>query len=104
MPNDQVKTKKEHPLTRRDFLRVTTLSAAGFVIGCAIDPVTGKQTLMLVSEDQEIEIDRRNSPHQFSADNGVVQDQALNDYVSQVGRKMAAPRPIARRCRIRSAS
>ncbi len=90
MPNDQVKTKKEHPLTRRDFLRVTILSAAGFVIGCAIDPVTGKQTLMLVSEDQEIEIDRRNSPHQFSADNGVVQDQALNDYVSQVGRKMAA--------------
>jgi predicted Zn-dependent protease len=67
---------------------MTSLLGAGFVVGCAIDPVTGKQTLMLVSEDQEIAIDRRNSPHQFSADNGVVQDQVLNDYVSDVGKKM----------------
>jgi predicted Zn-dependent protease len=81
---------KGDPLSRRDFLRMTTLLGAGFVLGCAIDPVTGKQTLMLVSEDQEIEIDKRNSPHQFSADNGVVQDKALNDYVSQVGREMTA--------------
>ncbi|MHC4388697.1 MAG: M48 family metalloprotease [Planctomycetota bacterium] len=90
MPGNDVKTKKDYPLTRRDFLRITSLLGAGFVAGCAIDPVTGKQTLMLVSEDQEIAIDRRNSPHQFSADNGVVQDQALNDYVSQVGQKMTA--------------
>jgi predicted Zn-dependent protease len=90
MPSNHIEAKKDHPVTRRDFLRIASLSAAGFVVGCAIDPVTGKQTLMLVSEDQEIQIDRRNSPHQFSADNGVVQDKALNDYVSQVGGKMVA--------------
>jgi predicted Zn-dependent protease len=82
--------KQGVPLTRRDFLRVTSLLGAGFAVGCAIDPVTGKQTLMLVSEEQEITIDKQNSPHQFSADDGVVQDKALNDYVNQVGQQMAA--------------
>jgi predicted Zn-dependent protease len=76
-------------MTRRDFLWLTTLSTAGVLVGCAADPVTGKQTLVLMSESQEISLDKQHSPHQFSADYGAVQDQALNDYVSEVGRRMA---------------
>lgn len=76
-------------MTRRDFLWLATVSTAGVMAGCATDPVTGKQTLVLMSEKQEIELDKKHSPHQFSADYGASQDQALNDYVSQVGQGMA---------------
>lgn len=77
-------------LTRRDFLRLSSLAAAGYVFGCATDPVTGKKQFMLVSEDTEIQIDKQYSPLQFSSDFGSVQDSQLNRYVSQVGKKMAA--------------
>ena len=83
-------SNKKHVITRRDFLRILSLSTAGFVAGCAINPVTGKQQLMLISEDQEIQIDKKNSPHQFSLDYGVVQDRDLNSYIGQVGKKMAS--------------
>jgi len=45
---------------------------------------------MLVSEDQEIEIDRQNSPYQFSTDYGSIQDQPLNNYINQTGKKISA--------------
>jgi predicted Zn-dependent protease len=76
-------------LTRRQFLWLSSMSAAGYVFGCATDPVTGKKQFMLVSEDTEIQIDKQYSPLQFSSDFGAVQDSQLNHYVSQVGNKMA---------------
>ena len=82
--------KKKHGLTRRDFLWLSSMTAAGYVFGCATDPVTGKKQFMLVSEDTEIQIDKQYSPLQFSTDYGEVQDSQLNRYVSQVGSKMAA--------------
>jgi predicted Zn-dependent protease len=83
-------TGEKHPMTRRDFLWLMSVSAAGFMAGCATSPVTGRRQLMLVSEEQEIQIDKQNSPHQFSADYGVVQDKALNRYVDQTGEAVAA--------------
>ena len=65
-------------MSRRDFLWLTSLSAAGVFTGCATNPVTGKSQLMLVSEQSEIDMDRQHSPHQFSADYGATQDEALN--------------------------
>jgi predicted Zn-dependent protease len=82
--------RRKYGITRRDFLWITSLSAVGFVIGCATSPVTGRRQFILVSEDQEIKIDKQNSPHQFSADYGMIQDRMLNDYVSQIGKRMAA--------------
>jgi predicted Zn-dependent protease len=77
-------------MTRRDFLWIMSMSAAGFVVGCATDPVTGRQQLMLVSEAQEIQIDKQYAPIQFSSDYGTVQDRQLNAYIAQTGEKMAA--------------
>ena len=74
--------------SRRDFLRLTGGSLAGFLAGCAIDPVTGERQLMLLSEQEEIAIDRKNAPHQFSMDYGSAQDASLNNYVSDVGTKL----------------
>ncbi len=77
-------------LSRRHFLWLTSLSAAGWVAGCARSPVTGKPQLMLVSEEEEIQVDKQYSPLQFSSDYGRVQDKALNDYVSDVGKSIAS--------------
>ena len=71
MHEDCVATGKKYGMTRRDFLWITSMSAAGFVTGCATSAVTGRPQLMLVSEDQEITLDKQNSPHQFSADYGM---------------------------------
>ncbi|MGM0427986.1 MAG: M48 family metalloprotease [Thermodesulfobacteriota bacterium] len=74
--------------SRREFLKVSALASAGLLAGCAVNPVTGQKQLMLVSEDWEIQVDRQNSPHQFSADYGTLQDEALNRYIQQVGAAM----------------
>lgn len=76
-------------ISRREFLWLTALSSAGFVTGCAVNPVTGKSQLMFVSEDQEISIDKKNSPHQFSSDYGPVQDPELNKYIDDTGKMIA---------------
>jgi predicted Zn-dependent protease len=90
MPNNPLTHIKKCGLTRREFMWLSSMAAAGYVFGCATDPVTGKSQLMLVSEDTEIQIDRQYSPLQFSSDFGEVQDSKLNRYVSQVGNKMTA--------------
>lgn len=90
MQHEFLVARKPYAMTRRDFLWLTSMSAAGLLVGCAIDPVTGKRQLMLVSEEQEIHIDQQYSPMQFSADYGAVQDTRLNEYVDQTGKEMAA--------------
>jgi len=82
-------TKKQTKIDRRQFLKYSALSATSFVIGCATNPVTGKMQLMLVSKEQEIQIDRQHSPHQFSADYGFIQDKGIARYVDQVGQDIA---------------
>lgn len=80
----------DHGMTRRHFLRLTALSGAGLALGCATSPVTGKPQLMLVSEDDELQIDKQHSPHQFSADYGPLQDSALNAYINRTGKRIAS--------------
>lgn len=80
-------------LSRRQFLKygaVLSASIAGpiFYAGCAVDPVTGKKQIMMVSPDQEIGIDKQQSPFQFSTDYGITQDDKLNRYVSDVGKRL----------------
>ena len=77
-------------MTRRHFLWLMALTSGGVVTGCATNPVTGKSQLMLISEDQEIAVDKENSPHQFSTDYGALQDKALNNYIDRTGKNIAA--------------
>ncbi|MBT3377690.1 MAG: M48 family metalloprotease [Lentisphaerae bacterium] len=83
-------SQRRGPFSRRDFLRASSLSAGALLTGCAIDPVTGRGKLSLMSQSQEIGVDRQHSPQQFSADYGAVQDGGLNRYVAGVGRKLGA--------------
>ena len=77
-------------MTRRDFLWLAGMTAQGIALpsllaGCATDPVTGRSSMVGLSEQDEVAIDRRASPQQFSADYGPVRDAGLNGYVSGVG-------------------
>ncbi|MGD9300621.1 MAG: M48 family metalloprotease [Desulfobacterales bacterium] len=89
MNTSALSTLKNNLMTRRRFLWLSSMAAAGFAAGCATNPVTGKSQLMLVSEDQEIQIDQQYSPYQFSADYGTTQDTALNRYIDRTGKKIA---------------
>ncbi len=82
-------------LNRRQLLQYTglglsTLAAQQLVAGCAVNPVTGENQFMMVSEQQEIDIDKQQSPYQFSNDYGLSQDSRLNAYVNRVGQEVAA--------------
>ncbi|MCP3874335.1 MAG: M48 family metalloprotease [Desulfobacteraceae bacterium] len=78
-------------ISRRQFLKYTAAMSASvtgvtFFSGCAVDPVTGKKQLMMVSQEQEIGIDKQQRPFQFSSDYGIIKDSKINTYVSNVGK------------------
>jgi predicted Zn-dependent protease len=77
-------------MNRRDFMRLSALATAGLITGCATNPVTGESQLMLMSEQQEIQIDRQNAPFQLSADYGITQDRQLEAYIGQTGQRLAS--------------
>lgn len=83
----------EGALSRRDFLWLLGVAGSAVTLpsvltGCAVDPVTGETTLVGMSEAQERSLDKSQSPQQFSADLGAVQDGQLNHYVQDVGQQL----------------
>src|SRR5688500_6983461 len=73
--------------------RVRSCAAAGLVCvlpaGCAVNPVTGRRQLALVSEAQEIQMGQQ-AAQQVSQQLGLVDNQALQEYVQRVGAQLAA--------------
>ena len=67
--------------------RLTLLAA--FAAGCATNPVTGRSELALVSEAQEIQMGQEYA-EQVKAQIGLYNDPALQAYVAQLGRRLAA--------------
>jgi len=65
---------------------------AALAAGCAINPVSGRPQLVLVSRDAERELGAREAK-QVAAAIGLVADGPLVDYVRTVGRRVAAHSP-----------
>ena len=59
------------------------------VIGCSVNPVTGKRDFVIISESQEIQMGREYNA-QILRQNPVYQDQELQDYVQTIGQSLAA--------------
>jgi predicted Zn-dependent protease len=79
-------------LTRRNFLQLISVAAIDVAMASCtrfVNPVTGKSEVSL-PEEYDLAIDIFNSSIQFSNDYGVLQDKTLNDYISEVGHKVAA--------------
>ncbi len=58
-----------------------------FFLTCAVNPVTGKKELMLVSEAQEIELGKETDV-EIANEYGIVTDAAINNYVNGIGQAM----------------
>ena len=75
-------------MTRRLFLLLAITVA---ISGCAVNPVTGKQELSLVSEQQELAIGTQQyAPARQSQGGDYSVDQELTSYISSVGQRLAA--------------
>lgn len=58
--------------------------------GCAVNPVTGERELALMTESEEIQRGREYYPLALQQSGGVYRDPALEAYVGDVGRRLAA--------------
>jgi predicted Zn-dependent protease len=73
-------------------MRIRSRVFAAFLLvaaACAVNPATGRRELSLVSEAQEIQMGRDADP-QVTASLGLVDDAALQSYVSDLGLRLAA--------------
>ncbi|MBI4698765.1 MAG: M48 family metalloprotease [Nitrospirae bacterium] len=59
-----------------------------FLASCAINPVTGRQELMLVSEPQEVEIGKQAAPSANWEFGGTYNDPALTSYLEDIVRRI----------------
>lgn len=60
-----------------------------FVESCAVNPVTGKRDLMLISEERELAMGAESDPGVI-AYFGLYEDQKLQDFINKKGKEMAA--------------
>lgn len=67
----------------------SVLLLAVFAAGCAVNPVTGRRQLALISESQEIQIGQQGA-QEVEQSIGLVQDEALQQYVQRLGAALAA--------------
>jgi predicted Zn-dependent protease len=69
-------------------LPVIALAGITATTGCAVNPVTGQRQFVLISEAQEIEMGRQVAAEAAAA-MGLVDDPALQSYISELGLRMA---------------
>jgi len=70
------------------YILVTCLTTI-FLSNCARNPVTGKKQVVLMSEEQEIAMGKEADP-QIVAQYGLYKDDALQAFITQKGKEMAA--------------
>ncbi|MFD2162985.1 M48 family metalloprotease [Paradesertivirga mongoliensis] len=72
------------------YILIPSLIATMFMMNtCAVNPVTGKKQVVLMSEEQEIAMGKEADP-QIIAQYGLYEDKALQDFINQKGKAMAA--------------
>jgi predicted Zn-dependent protease len=82
------------PTNRKGLFRVRgcaglLLVSLTTLVGCAINPATGKRQLMLISESSEIELGRQND-QAIVAQMGIYQDAELEAYIDELGQQLAS--------------
>ncbi len=70
--------------------RTQILALLLLVLGCAINPVTGKRNLVMMTETEEIRRGREYFPFALQQSGGVYRDTDLNAYINEVGHRLAA--------------
>ena len=76
------------PLLRNTLILLLSCS---FLYGCAVNPVTGKNELSIISESQEISIGKENYiPSRQMQGGDYTVNPGLSAYVNEIGQKLAA--------------
>lgn len=70
-------------------LTIFVLAVVALVSGCAINPVTGQNQLMLISPAQELQIGHQQAPLLEKQLGGRVNNTIVQNYVDQVGQRIA---------------
>jgi len=60
-----------------------------FCTGCAVNPITGEEELMFISENQDIEIGRKYAPEIEKQLGGRIDNPDLQNYIDSIGQKIA---------------
>jgi len=60
-----------------------------FLANCAVNPITGEEELMLISEDQDVQIGREYAPEVEKQLGGKIKNEALQNYIDSVGQRIA---------------
>jgi predicted Zn-dependent protease len=81
--------RQEPDVIRQTLLSLSLAAALTMSSGCATNPVTGERQLDLIGESGEIEMGRQ-AAQDAERSIGLVDDQALQDYVHRIGTAMAA--------------
>jgi len=68
---------------------LTTAIFLALCAGCAVNPLTGEQEFMLMTESQDLEIGKKYAPQIEKEMGGKIPDNALQNYINSVGQKVA---------------
>ena len=77
-------------LTRRDFSAAATAGFGSFCAGCAVNPATGDQQVMLMSADEERRIGAAEHPKILKEFGGAYENPKLSGYIAAIGGRLAA--------------
>ena len=73
----------------RKFVTLTGWLAVCLLAGCAVNPITGQEELMLFSENYDVSIGQHYAPEIEKQMGGRIEDERLQSYVDYVGQKVA---------------
>lgn len=76
--------------TRRVFGAAAAASFGSFCAGCAVNPATGDQQVMLMSADEERQIGAAEHPKILKEFGGAYEDPKVSGYIAAIGGRLAA--------------
>jgi predicted Zn-dependent protease len=79
-------------MRRRIETCLLSVALLSFLAGCAINPVTGRRELVLMSPEQELQLGRQTAA-QVEQEIGLVESPALTAYVEEIGQRLARHSP-----------
>lgn len=79
-------------LVARVSSRIVLLAVLAVALSCAINPVTGKRQVILMSEEDEQRIDEREA-QRVAEFMGLVEDEKLQKYLNELGQELASRAP-----------
>ena len=76
--------------TRRQFGILAAAGLGSFCAGCAVNPATGDQQVMLMSADEERRIGAAEHPKILQEFGGAYDDPKVSGYIATIGGRLAA--------------